>query len=265
MEILWTTANYSKYKEDFRMEMQVLLKKTRELHQLLQKSAASQVDLQDMTTELAKIMEARVYVFDKKSNEVIEDKAMLNIEPLLYPEEMEDSKTIGEIQDSLAKYTETESNLRLPGREMICLLAPVQGTNERVATIIYAREKDKFDVNEIILAEYGANVAAMQIKRNQDQKLEMEARKKTVVQMALEVLSYSELEAVKYIFTEIKGNEGFLVASKLAEQYRLTRSVIVNALRKLESAGVIDARSLGMKGTYIKVLNDCLYQELALI
>ena len=56
-----------------------------------------------------------------------------------------------------------------------------------------------------------------------------------------------------------------MVASKLAEEYRLTRSVIVNALRKLESAGVIDARSLGMKGTYIKVLNDCLYQELATI
>ena len=30
------------------------------------------------------------------------------------------------------------------------------------------------------------------------------------------------------------------VASKLAEEYKLTRSVIVNALRKLESAGVID-------------------------
>ena len=54
-----------------------------------------------------------------------------------------------------------------------------------------------------------------------------------------------------------------MIASKLAEVYKLTRSVIVNALRKLESAGVIDARSLGMKGTYIKVLNDYLYEELA--
>jgi len=36
-------------------------------------------------------------------------------------------------------------------------------------------------------------------------------------------------------------------------------------LRKLESAGVIDARSLGMKGTYIKILNDYLYEELEAI
>ncbi|HTG68743.1 MAG TPA: hypothetical protein VL921_05750 [Candidatus Udaeobacter sp.] len=42
----------------------------------------------------------------------------------------------------------------------------------------------------------------------------------------------------------------------------MTRSVIVNALRKLESAGVIETRSLGMKGTYIKILNQQLLQEL---
>jgi len=42
----------------------------------------------------------------------------------------------------------------------------------------------------------------------------------------------------------------------------ITRSVIVSALRKFESAGVIESRSLGMKGTYIKVLNDYLFDEL---
>ena len=38
--------------------------------------------------------------------------------------------------------------------------------------------------------------------------------------------------------------------------------VIVNALRKFESAGVIESRSSGMKGTYIKVLNDVVFDEL---
>ena len=37
----------------------------------------------------------------------------------------------------------------------------------------------------------------------------------------------------------------------------------MNALRKFESAGVIESRSSGMKGTYIKVLNDAIYGELA--
>ncbi len=39
-----------------------------------------------------------------------------------------------------------------------------------------------------------------------------------------------------------------IVASKVADRVGITRSVIVNALRKLESAGVIESRSLGMKG-----------------
>ena len=41
----------------------------------------------------------------------------------------------------------------------------------------------------------------------------------------------------------------------------ITRSVIVNALRKFESAGVIESKSLGMKGTYIKVKNEYLIDE----
>ena len=42
----------------------------------------------------------------------------------------------------------------------------------------------------------------------------------------------------------------------------ISRSVIVNALRKFESAGVIESRSSGMKGTYIKVVNDYVFKEL---
>ncbi len=63
-------------------------------------------------------------------------------------------------------------------------------------------------------------------------------------------------------FEELSGKEGLLVASKIADRVGITRSVIVNALRKLESAGVIETRSLGMKGTYIRVLNDQLLQGL---
>ena len=40
------------------------------------------------------------------------------------------------------------------------------------------------------------------------------------------------------------------------------RQVIVNALRKLESAGVVESRSLGMKGTRIKITNSKFKDEL---
>lgn len=81
--------------------------------------------------------------------------------------------------------------------------------------------------------------------------------------MAIGTLSYSEVEAVVHIFDELEGMEGLLVASKVADRSGITRSVIVNALRKLESAGVIESRSLGMKGTYIKIVNSKFREELA--
>ena len=89
-----------------------------------------------------------------------------------------------------------------------------------------------------------------------------DARKKAMVQVAFDTLSYSEMEAIVNILSELNGSEGLLVASKIADRVGITRSVIVNALRKFESAGLIETKSLGMKGTYIRVLNDVLFDEL---
>ena len=114
----------------------------------------------------------------------------------------------------------------------------------------------------MVLGEYGSTVVGMEMLRDRSGKIEDEARKKATVQVALGTLSYSELEAVMHILNELEGNEGLLVASKIADRVGITRSVIVNALRKFESAGVIESKSLGMKGTYIKVLNDLLIEEL---
>jgi transcriptional pleiotropic repressor len=88
-----------------------------------------------------------------------------------------------------------------------------------------------------------------------------ESRKVAVVKSAISTLSFSEMEAITHIFDELNGTEGILVASKIADRVGITRSVIVNALRKFESAGVIESRSSGMKGTYIKVLNDVVFEE----
>ena len=64
------------------------------------------------------------------------------------------------------------------------------------------------------------------------------------------------------ILAELKGTEGILVASKIADRVGITRSVIVNAMRKFESANLIETKSLGMKGTYIKVKNEFLLEEI---
>lgn len=98
--------------------------------------------------------------------------------------------------------------------------------------------------------------------RSVNEENEEEKRKVAIVRSAINTLSYSELEAILHIFDELDGNEGILVASRIADRVGITRSVIVNALRKFESAGVIESRSSGMKGTYIKVVNDVVLMSL---
>ena len=83
-----------------------------------------------------------------------------------------------------------------------------------------------------------------------------------LIKTAINTLSYTELEVVVKIFEVLEGTEGILVTGKIADGMGITRSVVVNALRKLESARIIESRSLGVKGTYIKVLNPLWGREL---
>ena len=144
----------------------------------------------------------------------------------------------------------------------IVTIVPIYGVGERIATLVLAKFDSEFNDDDLLLGEYGATVVGMEILRDRSQKIEVEARKKATVQIALATLSYSEIEAAVNILSELNGTEGLLVASKIADRVGITRSVIVNALRKFESAGVIESKSLGMKGTYIRVLNDYLLEEI---
>ncbi|MBC7105339.1 MAG: GTP-sensing pleiotropic transcriptional regulator CodY, partial [Firmicutes bacterium] len=145
----------------------------------------------------------------------------------------------------------------------VSTVVPILARGSRLGTLILAQFDEHFTEGDLILAEYGATVVGMEVMRARVDRMEEEARKRAAVQIALGTLSYSELDAIKHIFEQLEGEEGLLVASKVADRAGITRSVIVNALRKFESAGVIEARSLGMKGTYIRVLNNCLFEELA--
>lgn len=131
-----------------------------------------------------------------------------------------------------------------------------------MGTLLLTRFDAPFVEDDLVLAEYGATVVGMEILQMKAEQAEEKARERAMVQLAVDSLSFSELEAVEHIFEELDGMEGILVASKVADRAGITRSVIVNALRKLESAGVIDSRSLGMKGTHIKVLKKQLIPTL---
>ena len=130
-----------------------------------------------------------------------------------------------------------------------------------MGTLFIYKCNEQYDIDDIILCEYGTTVVGLEMLRAVNEE-SAESRKVAVVKSAVSTLSFSEMEAITHIFDELNGMEGILVASKIADRVGITRSVIVNALRKFESAGVIESRSSGMKGTYIKVLNDAVFDEI---
>ena len=146
--------------------------------------------------------------------------------------------------------------------EFSAIVTPIEIAGERLGTLFLHRRGQSYTIDDIILCEYGSTVVGLEMLRAVTEESAEEDRKIAVVHAALGTLSYSELEAISLIFQELHGTEGILVASKIADQAGITRSVIVNALRKFESAGIIESRSSGMKGTYIKVCNEFAYGEI---
>ena len=142
------------------------------------------------------------------------------------------------------------------------IITPIDIAGERLGTLFIYKNNQMYEIDDIILSEYGTTVVGLEMLRSVNEESAEESRKEHIVQSAISTLSYSELEAIIHIFDELNGTEGILVASKIADRVGITRSVIVNALRKFESAGVIESRSSGMKGTYIKVVNDYVFTEL---
>lgn len=227
---------------------------------MLQNAAGKPVNFKEMAETLRDVIDSNIFVVSRRGkllgfsiNQQIENDRMKKmLEERQFPEDY---------TKSLFNIPETSSNLDInseytafpvENRDLfqagLTTVVPIIGGGERLGTLILSRLQEKFEDDDLILAEYGATVVGMEILREKAEEIEEEARSKAVVQMAISSLSYSELEAIEHIFEELDGNEGLLVASKIADRVGITRSVIVNALRKLESAGVIESRSLGKIG-----------------
>ncbi len=250
-----------------------LLKKTRKLNKILQQSGNVPVSFPKLCETLSDVLETNAYILSKKGKVLGVHLIDLLGSPIIRDTDTGNEKFPKEYNEEMLKISETKYNITgddylkifkydLDSSDKLVTIVPINGSGQRLGTLLLARYDKEFTDEDLVLVEYGATVVGMEILRAKSEEIEEESRKKAVVQMAIDTLSYSELEAVEHIFDELEGDEGLLVASKIADRVGITRSVIVNALRKFESAGVIESRSLGMKGTHIKILNDKLLDEL---
>jgi len=252
-----------------------LLSKTRKLNKILQKTGMEPVVFDDIAKLLSDVLECNAYILSRKGkilgvnfSEGFECDIMNNkiLSEMRFPEDYNTKLlNICETLSNITNHGEcvfNENGEKCNVKNSLSTILPILGNRERLGTLLLVRIDKEFTDDDIILSEYSGAIIGIEILRSKSEVIEEDARKKAVVQLAIGTLSYSELEAVEHIFNELDGLEGLLVASKIADKVGITRSVIVNALRKFESAGVIESRSLGMKGTHIKILNEKLLDEL---
>ena len=246
-----------------------LLDKTRKINKLLHNNSSSKVVFNDICQVLTGVLDSDILVISKKGK-VLGSSVCKNVDELheLIVDEV-GGYIDSDLNERLLGILSTKENVNLETlgfgddtRMYKAIITPIDIAGERLGTLFEYRSEREYDIDDIILTEYGTTVVGLEMMRSVNEENEEEKRKVAIVRAAISTLSYSELEAIIHIFDELDGNEGILVASRIADRVGITRSVIVNALRKFESAGVIESRSSGMKGTYIKVVNDVVFDEL---
>ncbi len=250
-----------------------LLKKTRRVGRAFQeKREGEPLNYYHLAQMLSEFSTANVYIVDKSgrlmgyhwlpdyTSKALSESFRDGVMPEEFVIRMNRCRD-SEIHDEDAPLFDDDYEGEKPEKHL--MYVPVIGAGaERLATIMLVREKFPFNVEDVLLAEYLGMLAGIEILNERAKTLEETARSRLSVQMAMRALSYSELESMKHIIAAIRGTEGVAIASRIADRVGVTRSVIVNALRKLESAGLIESRSLGMKGTYIKILSPLLLEYL---
>ncbi len=247
-----------------------LLDKTRKIGKLLHNNNSSKVVFNDICKVMKDILLSNVLVISRKGkvlgigmnegidpiNELINDNVGGFIDGML------NERLLGVLSTKENVNLETLGFENIDTKKFKAIITPIEIAGERLGTLFIYKCDDSYDIDDIILCEYGTTVVGLEMLRAVNEESAEENRKVAVVKSAISTLSFSEMEAITHIFDELNGMEGILVASKIADRVGITRSVIVNALRKFESAGVIESRSSGMKGTYIKVLNDVVFDEI---
>jgi transcriptional pleiotropic repressor len=246
-----------------------LLDRTRKIGKLLHTNSSCKVVFNDICIVLCEILKAHVLVISKKGKllGVGSAKSVESISSLIVDR-------VGGFIDSmlnerLLAILSTKENVNLAtlgfdadvAEKFHGIITPIEIAGERLGTLFMYKGYEQFDIDDIILCEYGVTVVGLEMLRSVNEESAEETRKLADIKSAINTLSFSEMDAVVHIFDELGGMEGILVASKIADRVGITRSVIVNALRKFESAGIIESRSSGMKGTYIKVLNNMIFEE----
>ena len=248
-----------------------LLDRTRKLGRLLHNNTSPKVAFNDICEVLSESLSSNVLVISKGGKLL---GCGINEEVQLLKELL--SHSVGEhidagLNERFMGILSTQDNVNLMtlgfsmdvaegGGRYHAVASPLYAGGERLGSLFIYKDKGWYDMDDIILAEYAGTVVGLELLRSLRSEADENDRLMQGVKSALDALTFSEKEAIKHILDKIDEEETLIVTTHIAEDTGIARSVVVNALRKLESAGVIETHSAGVKGTRLKVINNSIYE-----
>ena len=206
-----------------------MLSKVRKLNWMLQESPTGAFSFDEMCELMSELMDANVYIANR-TGKVIGVGYKIKSDSMAISDAETGSQVFPEeYNEELMRVRETVANVS--GEEALKIfkydydtsdklhtIIPILGGGKRWGTLILTRYTPEFTEEDLVLGEYGATIVGMEIQRRKSLEREEEEREIAMVQMAIGTLSYSEIEAVQQIFAELDGDEGLLVASKIADR-----------------------------------------------
>ena len=245
-----------------------LLDKTRKINKILHNGSSGRVAFNDICSVFCDILSSNVIVLDR-AGRVLGACSLPEIEELreLIRNE-KDSYVDAGFNERLLNVLSTKENVNLETLGFAygtggykALITPVDIAGERLGTVFTYKTGSDYGIDDIILCEYGAAVIGLEMMRDKGEESALRERNAQAARDAAGALSDSEGRALLLLLENLPDGEGTLVTSRIADEAGMTRSVIVNTVKKLDGAGIIEARSSGMKGTRIRVVNNAIYEE----
>ncbi|MBO5488635.1 MAG: GTP-sensing pleiotropic transcriptional regulator CodY [Eubacterium sp.] len=245
-----------------------LLDKTRKINRLLNDQRSSKVAFMDICSVLGQILNSSAFVISNKGK-VLGSYMPEGQQAIDGFHNKRGSFVDSKLNERFLTVLSTKENanlelLGLPKEDVkgICaMVTPISIRGERLGTLFLYRDHETYCIEDIILCEYSTTVVGLEIMRSDQEKTDKEENKKKNLSSAMTTLTPLERKAVGYVIHELGDDKTTLVTSQVAKKYGITRTVIFNALCKLASAGLIETKSSGVKGTYIKIINDIVYTE----
>ncbi len=245
-----------------------LLDKTRKINGLLRDNRVSKVAFTDLCQVLGDLLESNVFVISTKGK--VLGMSLRSDEELLRGLPVAKGKLLdGKFNKRFLEVLSTKENVNLETlgiprdekKDVQALITPVYIAGKRLGTLFLYRRLQMYGIEDIILTEYSTTVVGLEMTRAVSEENDYASRKQQRVDSVLSILSPLERKAIECVIVQMDSGEDTIVTSRLAKEVGITRTVIVNALKKMESAGLLETKSFGVKGTHIKILNDVVYTE----